>query len=461
MRKGAFFCIMALFFFAVIMASETDAYFFTFMGTRHDEIVSNWGVQAGVGGYVFDGQFGLTGAFDARNFMIGTFQPQNSHASSWPDLFENFYYLLDYGYAWYEADKIKLWAGFQNLEKGLGESYKLWVSPNSGSYPSVSLFYQPFGEVFTVDLNLLFLKNAIFDFSIPNKQRIQTAKTLYYRSYSLNLFDAFRFGFSDAILFFGRSLDFMYLLSPAPFQTTQEIMCNQTGPWDSSTVNDNGFMGLFFEYDDDIVRVFSEVLIDDFFPEQLFDASKKKEGLVQKIAWDLGGAINVSERSRVGVEFAGATRYTFQASAHSATVPPYAYTHYDEEQWRDLPIEYNMLGYLYGENSASLDVFYKFKEDHWNAQAHYEFVCFGEREPFRDQVNTGSGFVWLEDPVLEMQHKLKFKLGVDFVWDTHLNLDITLGRVINKKLIEGLNDYVLGFSVEATKHIPMMQFVHF
>ena len=461
MRRGVLFCFLLIGLVFQLMATEVDAYFFTFAETEHNEVVSNWGLQAGVGGYVFDGQFGLTGAFDFRNFMIGDFQPHNIHASKWPGPLEDFYYLLDYGYAWYEGEKLIASAGYQNLEKGLGESYKLWLAPNSGSYPSVSLLYKPFGDVFTVDFNMLFLRNEILDYSLSDIERVQTAKTLYYRTYSLNLFDGFRFGFSDAILFFGRSLDFMYMLSPAPFQTMQEIRCNQTGPWESDAVNDNGFMGVFLELDNDFFRLFGEVMVDDFFPEQLFDPSKKTEGHLQKIAWDLGGAINIGERSRIGAEFAGATRYTFQASAHSSTVPPYAYTHYDEEQWRDLPVEYNMLGYLYGENSASVDVFYKFNEENWNAQAHYEFVCFGEREPFREEKNTGSGFVWLEDPVLEMQHKLKFNFGVDFVWDTHLDLDITVGRVINKKLFEGFNDYILEFSVGATKYIPMMQFVKF
>jgi len=461
MKRGLVFGFLIICLISSMFSSEVDAYFFTFAETKHDEIVTNWGLLGGVGGYVFDGQFGLTGAFDFRNFTIGDFQPHNTHASTWPDLFGDLYYLLDYGYGWYESDKLTVSAGFQELEKGLGETYKIWLAPNSGSYPSVSLFYKPFGDVFTVDFNMLFLRNEIMDFSLENIERIQTAKTLYYRSYSLNLFDAFRFGFSDAIMFFGRSLDFVYMLSPAPFQTMQEIMCNQTGPWASDAVNDNGFMGLFFDYDDDFFRVFGEVMIDDFFPEQLFDPSKKTEGKVQKIAWDLGGAINIGERSRIGAEFAGATKYTFQASAHSPTVPPYAYTHYDEGQWRDLPIEYNMLGYRYGENSTSIDVFYKFKEESWDVQAHYEFVCFGARDPFREVKNTGSGFVWLDDPVLEKQHKLKFNLGFDFVWDTHLDMDITVGRIWNKDLFEGLNENIFEFSVGVVKFIPMMQFMRF
>jgi hypothetical protein len=459
-RRIICFLVIIAFFVTQSLSSEIDAYLFSFVRMKKDQIITNQGMLGSIGGYAFDGKFGLTGAFDGRNYKIGDFQPLNVHASKWPKQFENFYYLLDYGYAWYEGEKVLLSAGYQNLKRGVGEEYPLFISPNSGSYPSASLLWKPFGELFTVNLDMLFLRNEIMDFSLEDLDRVQTAKTLYYRNYSLKPFDNLRFGYEEAMLFFGRSIDYLYLLSPAPFMTTEIVQVEENGPWENKTLNDNGFMGLFFEFDNEQLRIFGETLVDDFFPEQLFDEANKKEGSVQKVAWNIGGHYDINNSARIGAEFAGATRYTFQASAHSTTVPPYAYTHYDEEKWQDLPIEYNMLGYKYGENSAALDLFYKYSQESWDFESHYEFVCFGNREPFREEKNTGSGFIWLEDPVLEQQHKIKFFLNMDSEWNTHIKLGLTLGTILNKDLIKNNTEGLFGFSLEAKKIFSLKELIN-
>lgn len=456
------YLIIVLLTLIIIVSFSYDANLFVDFQSKHDDITTNLGLGLGLGGSIEHENFGLKGRFSFKNFHIGDVNPVFGNADATWGPFDDFYYQLDQGNFWYSSDDLYFSLGYHYLDEGVGRNYPLFLASNSGAYPSIVFEWQPF-DVFGFKTDLVFLKTGI-DW-VPyvdtegnlTKTLEQTAKTLYFRRAKLSLIEDLEFGYVESVLFFGRSLDFPYLFSPAPYQTIQEFR-SFNAPWHDNK-NDNGMMGLYFVYEPDPIRVFGEVLIDDFYmniAEKTFDG----KGHPQKVAWDTGIEYKVNESLLCFLEFAGATKYTFKRT----NLVPYEYVHYNTDEEK-LPIEYNMLGYKYGENSASFILGTEYVRDDFEMDGSFEFVTFGKRAPWIASHGTEGegkddmGFVWLSDPVLEQQYKFNFSTSFPSVWDTHIKLSATLGKIVNKDLFEGVNEDILNFSLEVKKNFSMNDFI--
>ncbi|HPE67998.1 MAG TPA: hypothetical protein PLF96_01605 [Thermotogota bacterium] len=401
---------------------------------RNDRVVLEPGIRAFGSLSLSHDWMGLVHSFDIRNFSIGEVQPVFNIWKKYLDL----YYTPGEGYFWIDTPDFDAKIGMQLFHEGPANRYPLFLAPNGPPVPSVSWSWQPF-DLFRLKTNWIFYRNAISNFATGEER--QCAKTLYYRSWDWFPFPDLSLGFVEAILFLERSLDFPYMLSPFPYQMMQEYR-SFSAPW-SEPNNDNGLLGFWVEYSPSSWRLFGEVLVDDFYVN-IFTQDLSKHP--QKIAWNMGAEYSW-DRHCVQLEFAGATKYTFQRT--SMNIPPYQYVFFEEDP--DLPLEYNMIGFLYGENSGVTSFTYSQQATpvHWSVTG--EFVAFGHRDPFTpwhgEPMPEGKGFIWLDDEVLSFQQSFLGEIHWDVTPELYLDFCLGICFLQNVALQKGEN-----------KVLPLFQF---
>ncbi len=394
---------------------------YTFFQTKENKIVSEQGIMWGLGVDATWRDFTFKAEILETNYVIGDIKLK------WPQkvkLFEDTYYPFGESVLTYTIPEFHLSVGLQQLHEGLGSEYPLFIAPNNTPYPSLKTIFQPF-EWLSFQQDLLFLRTAYIN---PlNNENTQVAKSVYYRKTTFTPFDFLNVGFQEAVLFMGRDLDFYYLFSPFPYINAQDIRNTKKAPW-YSPENDNCMVGGFVEVTFPAWRAFAEVLVDDW-------SWSNDEAGVRKVAWDTGVDVELGQ-DLLEFEFAGASRYTFQRTGKY----PYQYVRY--EDYPKLPIEYNMIGYKYGENNAALSLKYTRNFETVELGLHGEYVVFGHRDPFSPlppDWKDHDHFRWLDDPILQKETTI----GIHGTWNVSKTITLkgSIGTtfVKNEDLIQDQN----------------------
>lgn len=430
MIKKIILLILMNIFLSQVFGYTIDLY--TFFEAKKNQIVTEPGMMWGLGvdaewnGFTFNAEMLET------NYQIGDIK------LLWPQkvkLFEDTYYPFGQSVLTYSIPEFEISVGLQDLNEGLGSEYPLFISSNNSPYPSLKTVFRPF-EWVTFQQDLLFLRTAIVN---PlNSENVQTAKSVYYRKTTFSPFDFLSIGFEESVLFMGRDYDLYYLFSPLNYITSQDIRSTKNAPWNSPE-NDNCMLGGFIELKYPLFRIFSEVLVDDW------SWSQESAG-VRKVAWDTGADVYL-EDGLFQVEFAGASRYTF----HKTGQYPYQYVRYEE--YSELPMEYNLIGYKYGENNAAVNVKYTHYFENVEVCLNGEYLVFGHRDPFSPlppDWQQQDQFRWLDDEVLQKETTI----GISGAWNISPKITVKGGIgttfIENEGLVSGKNGTspYFDFSVE-------------
>lgn len=407
---------------------------------RHDLIVKNYGLNTGlIFDYTLD-EYRVFWDWQLKNYQAGDFE---INFPILQDLFNSdggVYYYLNEGFFSLNQEALTARIGYFHIQEGEGRKYPLWISPNADGFPAVQIQWSPL-DWFTFKNDLLFMRTGMTDWATTGN--LQNAKTLYYRRATLRPFSFWEFGYEEAVLFLGRSLDWPYLLSLFPYQMMQEMRNNFTAPW-KENFNDNGMQGLYTKFYFDPVIIYGSIFVDDFNVSNFKAANNK-------LAWNLGLEYKISPTLTGFFETAGATKYAYQR--WSLSVPPYAYVRYEDEP--HLPVEYNMLGYKYGPNNAVFNFELCYAIPSLTLTGSYELLIFGHRGPL-DQWDEPGGTMpvltslpWLNDPVLQIENTI----GVTFDWEFYENAktfgSIGLTFVSNNELEKGKSDIRFSFDLGA------------
>jgi hypothetical protein len=278
-------------------------------------------------------------------------------------------------------------------------------------------------------------------------------------SYKVFSFDLgrLRIGLQDTAVYSGRVFDAEYFLSPVPNILTQMITKRDSTPW-REEANDNSIMGLFAEWRPQRGYLYAQWLIDDisldflvpwFLRERFGDTA-----IANKWAWSLGGHWDLPF-GRLGFYHAGATKYTFGASADAH---PYSYTYYPAVEYSldgdmatkeaVLDPEDNYLGYKYGENNLAFRLeLSDLPRPLLGAdfRAALEYVVSGSKSPanpwheYSSAAAAGKYTQMLDDPVLE--HTVVGEAAAAWPWrGWTFYTRLRLGGVFNRLALEPAGD---------------------
>jgi hypothetical protein len=443
--------VIAFLLLLSVMIFGIEAAITFYAESKHDPVVKNIGLSGGFRTEVSDEKNLIVLDWRLTNYQIGDYEVDFPLLDI-PFLHDllgedtRVYYLPNESFYEYRAEKLKARVGNLLINEGTGRLYPLWIASNSGGYPAVKIGWRP-TDWFIFDNDLLFIRTGISAWD--TSADLQSAKTLYYRKAGFRPFEVWEFGYEEAILFFGRSLDFPYLFSFFPYQSTQEMRNNFVAPWKES-FNDNGMLGLYTKLYLDPVLLYAEIFIDDFNITNLKAANNK-------IAWNAGVEWEILPFLKFYFETAGASKYTYQQ--HSLSTPPYMYVRYEDQP--DLPIEYNMIGYKYGPNSGVANFEIAYTVPNFSGSFSYEFLIFGKRAPF-DQWDSAGGTMpvltslpWLNDPVLQIENTLSFSFSFNPMdrLKTYGKAGITF--VTNEDLEKGKSAIRFSYELGVRYEIPL------
>ena len=264
-----------------------------------------------------------------------------------------------------------------------------------------------------------------------------------FKVYGLNL-GRWRFGLQESAVYINQSFNPEFFFSPMPLYFTQLVVDSGGDgafPW-GEEANSKHIFGFFADRTTEDSYIAGQFLFDDinggFIPgiETEFQ---------DRLAWSLGGHRDF-DFGRVGLYYAGATKYSFSATSiadidsdvtkfsGSDEVPlyysrrPYPLTYYpavefpDDDGKKRLPIDYrdNYIGYMHGENNMALMVTYMnvFRPETGGIGFHssLEYVVNGAKSPANpwhekdSYEDISASFVLLDDSTLE--HQLRLRAGV-------------------------------------------------
>ena len=314
--------------------------------------------------------------------------------NSFGNLFGHFWYIKNSCISTKLSDNLGISLGIMSHEEGPGIN-KLFLDDNSIiGFPSF---------VLKNDFERFTFKDIWVSIKLPGYGR---TKSLNYRSLILN-FGNLKIAFEDSVVYLDRIFDPYYFFTPLPVPVIQEMWHFLNAPWRSS-VDDNSFIGGWFDYRFTRGRVYGEILVDDINLNR-FLAPESDYQNPDKIAILLGGSINTAYGKVYG-EISGATAYTFERTKEDV---PYEYTYFDEGD-----IEDRMIGYKYGENSLAITVGFQKSIQKHNMSIEYSYLVHGTRtpsSPWHGEEEMPSGTKWLVGD-LESIHDISFYLSTSADW---------------------------------------------
>jgi hypothetical protein len=319
-----------------------------------------------------------------------------------------------------------------------------WIELNSRSRISTPGWneyyrrYQHFGNYLHPDSSYFSAGGTVYpNGGIPYDPTLYPYKTGFpdrgvnYKMYALK-FEHSRFGFLDATVYTGRSIDFEYFFNPIPQYFIQYVKGTPGRPWTTDS-NENNLIGLFWDYTQPkLWDVYAQVLVDDF---SLYFISNNFSANPWKAAWALGGRVH-TRLGRFGFHHGGALKYTFEPITSPQPGYPYydygdisktayGYTYYPETQYYDdedggktvsILIEDNMVGYKHGENNVAFQADYRNTFFNIIVNAELEFVLAGNNSPanpwqdYTHRSEMGKGTRILDDR--QMEKHLEFRLNL-------------------------------------------------
>lgn len=312
--------------------------------------------------------FTASGGFKRDNLVIPPYADK---------LWYNYWY-WDEGFFEWKNDIFSIQAGVKQHSIGPGNIYKLFVSENGFSYPSIR--YESFGK-FRVEIlwgGLRFVEND----SKP-------IKGFNYRSIIYSPIEGLEVAYEESVLYLNRFFDPYYFFIPIPAPGIQEFW-HLDAPWGypTSKLDDNSMIGAWVRYTGDNYSIYSELLIDDINMNRFLDPESYQNP--DKIAF-LVGFSGKSGPYRLTFEVTGASAYTFQRTTLNR---PYEYVYFEDS---NLSIEKNMIGYKHGENNIACAIDLEYSNDGWLINAMYEGLIYGTRTPNSPWhgENMPSGTHWL------------------------------------------------------------------
>jgi len=333
--------------------------------------------------------------------------------------------VINSGYLSFQGKNFYVKGGLMTFDEGMGNEYKLFFRKETGSFPGVS---------YSIDfLDHLNFKNDFIFINIntpgiyEKSGDLNFAKSVYYRSLSYSDIDwngfPFTIGYHESMMLIDENIQIPYMVIPLPYPVTQDLL-----KWAKHPININAMLGFFWEtYINEKYHPYLDILIDDFSFYTIF---KPEEAKVIKMALN-SGFDYISENYQIGSEFAIGNSYVFERTAKNW---PYEYTRYIEEQKENYFIEKNMLGYKYGEDAASLFLYF----DHDSGfSISNETVLLGVRtpwSPWHGESTYEKGIHFFLGGIEEIRNILNICYSVDFEYENiSLNFKPNLGiALINK-----------------------------
>jgi hypothetical protein len=278
-----------------------------------------------------------------------------------------------------------------------------------------------------------------------------------YKVYALHFGDM-RFGLQDSTVYTGRVFDAAYFFNPAPMVGLQ-LYRDEGKPW-SEDSNDNSLVGWFYDWRNPRFYLYAQWLLDDLnldfmVPDFLREMFGKDPKIPGKTAWSLGGYYDFPF-GRLGLYHAGATKYTFAATANDH-LNPYEYTYFPDVTYvtgslhqtpgATLPIDYmdNYIGYKYGENNLAFLLDYQTTVGPVEFYSNLEYVISGSKSPanpWHEYIgvnDAGRDTKLLDDPILE--HTISARVRALWNWrKLSLYSQIRIGGVFNKLALETAAD---------------------
>ena len=305
---------------------------------------------------------------------------QPSHGD---ELFFGFYFYIENGGFEFTYEDLSVTLGRTTMNDRVDSPYSLFVSSKiipallaDVSYDDGTFFYTSRWT----ELN----RNSALGFPDRGWQ---------YNTYGLYLGD-FRLGFQDSLIYTGRSFDVEYFLNPLPSFFRQYTRVSAGKPW-QVTGNDNSIMGFFVDWKPDSGYAYTQVLIDDFNANAIFNPEGAQNP--NKIAWSLGGYYDF-EFGTFGLYNAGATKYTFQSYGDGNGDLMYGYSFYPATTYTVndviMPIEPEdtYIGYYNGENNLSFLFDYTAEWFDIGIYSSLEFSLSGTKSP----ANAWTEYSWWE-----------------------------------------------------------------
>lgn len=379
------------------------------------------------------------------NYVLdGSFAHDGLRKCGWEDALLDQYWDTRSGYLEWDGKNANLRLGLQPFSAGLGNKYKLFLRDDICSFNGLEINWNPV-PWFSFNDQLVLVRFAPSSVSSTDGDE-NFAKNVYYRSYTFGPFKNFSLGFQEAILFIDRNFDPWYAFSLIPYTAVQELR-HMVGA--EEEINDNAMVGAFIEYSRPEFRGYFDFLLDDLNGNAFLrpDASPT----VNKLAFDLGMEMKFKD-FKLSIEGAMSSAYVFERTSSDR---PYEYSKGEGDVMDDYIVEENMLGYRYGENSAS---FFAKAEHPSGIFIEFENVWLGNRtpwDPWHGEETYEPGTSFLLGGVVEKRrlfevgykgnHEFKF---LDFSYELYGGL---VTRELNGSGAD--NTPIFGFDIEIHKKL--------
>ena len=205
-----------------------------------------------------------------------------------------------------------------------------------------------------------------------------------YKVYGVKLGD-WRVGFQESVVYLNQTFYPEYFLSPLPMYFTQLFNTEGDFPWVQRD-DENNHMGFFVDHTVPGSWTYFQFLMGDI---NLNFLTTQDRSHPQKWAWSFGGTRD-TRHGRFGFFHAGATKYTFAATAvrgDNYSTKRYEYTYWPavefpyKETLNAIDYRDNYIGYLYGENNLAFMFTWENQVNQWWVDAMAEFVVSGSKSP--------------------------------------------------------------------------------
>ena len=315
----------------------------------------------------------------------------------------------------YNVGPLSLYLGKLPLKDEIDSPYSLFLSGASPSAMTGGFRYESGPFAFSnrwVGLDRNVESGLYIDDGDPDiyNDRGAVLKTYSYSLGNLCL------GFQDATIFQGAYFDIDVFANPAPSFFVQYVL-SASGRPNSRSGDQNSIMGFFGDYQGEGWSAYAQLLVDDFNLNRFINPSAYQNP--DKIAWSLGGKLELP-LGALGFYTAGATKYTFESVGGEF----YSYTlHagsaiYSDGQTIAVPLEDQMLGYVYGENNLAFLATWSAPLAGMDVETGLELVLSGSKSPTNPWHDGESwstlGTQLLNDPVLEVRILLDLRVSRRF-----------------------------------------------
>jgi hypothetical protein len=335
----------------------------------------------------------------------------------------------------YQTGPFNFFLGKLPLQDDIESPYSLFLSGTSPSVMTGGFRYESGRFSFSDRWVGLDLNTQSGLYNTPSTTGIYADRGVVLKTYSYRI-GYLRLGFQDATVFNTSYFDIDVFANPVPSFFVQYVL-SAAGRPNSRSGNQNSVMGFFADYRGEGWSAYAQLLVDDFNMNRFISLIMPVEYQnPDKIAWSLGGKVKL-RLGTLGIYTAGSTKYTFE----SVREEYYSYTLHPASAILSngvtvaIPLEDQMLGYVYGENNVAFMAVWSAPVAGMDLQTGLEFVVSGSKSPANPWHNgenwASLGTQLLNDPVLEYKTLLNVRLSRRFGHFTAF-AQATVGYIANR-----------------------------